>query len=189
MLKFKKLSYEFLQKIFLWEIFFEISVIISAKASINILNLSDIILNMKKLLKDCLFILFIVAVMFFVTDLPSSSFSGTLKFAQLSDTHYSLIKEDTSYKLLSKTKPLLEDAIQQINNHKKLKFVMVTGDGINNPEKDLLYSFIDELNTLKYPWYFVLGNHDTTTSGYLNKENFVKILQEKNPAYNFDSSY
>lgn len=142
---------------------------------------------MKKLLKDCLFILFVVTVMFFVSDLPS--FSRTMKFAQLSDIHYSLVRDDTSYKLLSKTKPLLEDAIAQINSHKNLKFVMITGDGIDRPKKDDFYSLISELNTLKYPWYFVIGNHDTTTSGFLTKENLVKILQEENPSYKFNSTY
>ncbi len=142
---------------------------------------------MKKLLKDCLFIFFVVTVLFFLSDLPS--FSGTMKFVQLSDIHYSLVREDTSYKLLSKTRPLLQDAISQINNEKNVKFVMITGDGIDQPTKDSLYSLTDELNTLKYPWYHALGNHDTTTDGYLNKTNFVKILKEKNPNYIFDSTY
>lgn len=142
---------------------------------------------MKKLLKDCLFIFFVVAVMFFLTDLPS--FSGTLKFVQLSDIHYSLVRDDTSYKLLSKTRPLLQDAINQINNKKNIKFVMITGDGIDRPEKDSILGLTDELNNLHYPWYYVLGNHDTTTDGYLTKTNILKILQEKNPNYTFDSTY
>ncbi|MCD7779048.1 MAG: metallophosphoesterase [Candidatus Gastranaerophilales bacterium] len=142
---------------------------------------------MKKLLKDCCFILFVVIVMLFISDLPS--FSGTIKFIQLSDIHYSLVREDTSYKLLSKTRPLLQDAIEQINNQNNIEFVMITGDGIDKPVKDSLYSLTDELNTLKYQWYYVLGNHDTTTDGYLNKTNFVKILKEKNPNFKFDLPY
>lgn len=142
---------------------------------------------MKKLLKDCLFILFVVAVMFFLSDQPS--FSGTLKFVQLSDIHYSLQKEDTSYKLLSKTKPLLEDAVCQINKQKHIKFVMITGDGIDKPEKESIIALSDTLNTLHFPWYYALGNHDTTTDGYLTKKNFLKILKEKNPNYKFDSTY
>lgn len=142
---------------------------------------------MKKLLKDCLYILFVVMVMFFISDQPS--FSRTMKFVQLSDIHYSLVRDDTSYKLLSKTRPLLRDAIDQINNQKNIKFVMITGDGIDRPTKDSLYSLTDELNTLHYPWYYVLGNHDTSTDGYLTKTNFLKILQEKNPNYIFDSTY
>ena len=144
---------------------------------------------MKKLFKDCLYILFIVVIMCFVTDLPSFSFSRALKFVQISDIHYSLIREDNGYKLLAKTKPLLEDAIEQVNNQKNVKFVMITGDGIDQPTKESIYALTDDLNKLNYPWYYVVGNHDTTTSGFLTKENLVKILQEKNPNYKFDSTY
>ena len=142
---------------------------------------------MKKLLKDCLYIFCIVAVMFFISDLPS--FSGTLKFAQLSDIHYSSVREDNSYKLLSKTRPLLEDAISQINKERNINFVMITGDGIDKPIKSELENLCDILNTLRYPWYYVLGNHDTTTDGYLTKENFLKVLKEKNPKHSYDTTY
>ena len=142
---------------------------------------------MKKLLKDCLYILFVVTILFFISDQPS--FSRTIKFAQLSDIHYSTVREDNSYKLLSKTKPLLEDAISQINNEKNIDFVMVTGDAIDKPNKESLIGVVDVLNTLDYPWYFVLGNHDTTTDGHLTKTNLLKILKEKNPNNTFDKTY
>lgn len=142
---------------------------------------------MKKLLKDCLFILFIVTILFFITDQPS--FSGNLKFVQLSDIHYSTVREDTSYKLLSKTRPLLDDAISQINAMHGIDFVMITGDGIDRPEKESIYQVTDALNQLKFPWYYVLGNHDTTTSGYLTKTKIVQILKKQNPNYTFDSTY
>ncbi len=142
---------------------------------------------MNKLLKDCLYILFVAVVLFFLSDLPS--FSGTLKFAQVSDIHFSTVREDNGYKLLSKTKPLLEDAICQINKENGISFVMITGDGIDRPNKESIEALTDVLNTLHSPWYYVLGNHDTTTDGYLNKTNIVKILQSKNPHYTFNSTY
>lgn len=142
---------------------------------------------MRKLLKDCLYIFFIVTILFFISDQPS--FSGTIKFAQISDIHYSLIKEDTNYKLLSQTRPLIQDAVNQINKERNLNFVMITGDGINNPEKEPLISLCDELNKLHFPWYYVIGNHDTTTDGYLTKKRIVPILKEKNHNYKFDSTY
>lgn len=142
---------------------------------------------MKKLIKDCLFILFVVMVMFFITDQPS--FSKSLKFVQLSDIHYSTVREDTSYKLLSKTKPLLEDAIAQINNLHGVDFVMITGDGIDQPTKTSFYELIEQLNKMNFPWYFAIGNHDTTTDGYLTKERLINILKEENPYFKFDSSY
>lgn len=142
---------------------------------------------MKKLLKDCLYILFVAALLFFISDQPS--FSRTVKFAQISDIHYSTVREDNGYKLLAKTKPLLEDAVYQINKENHIDFVMVTGDAIDKPNKTSLYGVSDILNTLDAPWYFVLGNHDTTTDGYLTKENILKELKIKNPKNTFDSTY
>lgn len=142
---------------------------------------------MKKLFKDCLFILFVVTVLFFLTDQPS--FSRNLKFVQLSDIHYSIAQEDTGYKLLSKTKPLLEDAINQINYIHGIDFVVITGDGIDKPTKQSIYELTDILNTLHYPWYYTIGNHDTTTDGYLTKTKIISILKEQNPNFIFDSTY
>ena len=142
---------------------------------------------MKKLLKDCAYIFFVVIIMFFLSDQPS--FSGTLKFAQLSDIHYSTEREDNSYKLLAKTTPLLKDAISQINNEKSLDFVMITGDGIDRANKQSIYGLMEHLKTLHYPWYFVVGNHDVLTEGYLTKTKLVEILKAENPNYIFDSTY
>ncbi len=149
--------------------------------------ISDIIRSMKKLLKDCLYILFVVTLLFFISDQPS--FSTTLKFAQISDIHYSTVREDNGYKLLSKTKPLLEDAINQVNNEKNIDFVVFTGDIIDRPNKESLDGAVQVINKLNYPWYFVLGNHDTTTDGYLTKKNLLKELKEKNSNNAFDSTY
>ena len=142
---------------------------------------------MKKLLKDCLYILFVVTVLFFISDQPS--FSRTIKFAQISDIHYSTVHEDGSYKLLSKTKDLLEDAISQVNNEKEIDFVMITGDAIDRPTKSSIYGVTKILNTLNYPWYLVIGNHDTTTSGFLTKKTLIEIIRAENPNQQFDSTY
>ena len=142
---------------------------------------------MRKLLKDCLFILFVVVGMFFMTSQPS--FSGTLKFAQISDIHYSVGRDDTSYKLLSHTKELLDDAVNQINKQKNIKFVVVTGDGIDTPDKRALDGMISGLNNLNSPWYITLGNHDTAPSSYINKLNFFKTIRAKNSNFTFNSTY
>lgn len=142
---------------------------------------------MGKLLKDCLYIFFVVVILFFVSNQPS--FSRTLKFAQISDVHYSTVRADNSYKLLSQTKPLLEDAVGQINEAKNLDFVVITGDLIDKPKKESLIETTEILNTLNYPWYTVIGNHDTTTDGFLKKDKYIEILNERNPDFKFDSTY
>lgn len=142
---------------------------------------------MRKLLKDCLFIMLVVVTMFFWTSQPS--FSGTLKFAQVSDIHYSVDREDTSYKLLSHTKELLDDAVSQINQQKDVKFVVVTGDGIDAPDKRALDGMIEGLNSLNAPWYISVGNHDTAPSSYINKLNFFKEIRAKNKNFNYTTTY
>lgn len=142
---------------------------------------------MKNLLKDCVFILFVVVVMFFITSQPS--FSLTMKFAQLSDIHYATSREDTSYKLLSHTKELLEDAVGQINQEKDIDFVIITGDGIDAPNKIDLKGLIDGLNKLNAPWYIALGNHDTMPTSHVNKLNFFKEIRANNKNFTFKSTY
>ena len=142
---------------------------------------------MKKLLKDCLYIFFIVFVLFFITDRPS--FSNSLKFAQLSDIHFSTVREDTSYKLLSKTKPLLEDAISQINNVKDVDFVMITGDGIDQADENSINGLLEELKDIDAPWYYVIGNHDTNPKTDFNKSRLMEILKSENKNFKFNSTY
>ncbi|MBE7704784.1 MAG: hypothetical protein E7Z90_03085 [Cyanobacteria bacterium SIG29] len=142
---------------------------------------------MRKLLKDCLYILFVVTILFFISDQPS--FSRTIKFAQVSDIHYSKRVVENGYKLLDKTQPLLEDAVMQINNEKNIDFVMITGDFIDKPLKESFDGVTQILNELKYPWYLAVGNHDTTTDGYLTKKNLLQELKFKNKNYTFNSTY
>lgn len=124
---------------------------------------------------------------FFFHNQPS--ISDTLNFVQLSDVHYSTVRNNTSYKLLEDSKPLLIDAIDQINNIKDVNFVMLTGDGIDQPTSDSAQALFSLLNTMKYPWYYALGNHDTTTSGTLTKACFLSLLQQCNPNFKFDKTY
>ena len=91
--------------------------------------------------------------------------------------------------MLSKSKPLVLDAVNQINAMNNLDFVIITGDGIDQPTQSSAIEVMDILNTLKTPWYYVLGNHDTTTSGTLTKECFVSLLNEKNQNHTFDKTY
>lgn len=114
--------------------------------------------------------------------------ASSLKFAQISDIHLSTVRGDTSYKLLSKSKPLLEDAIRQINEE-NVKFTVLTGDGIDKPTLQSLDVLIGEMNALKSPWYFVVGNHDTAPGGEVTKSILLQNLKKKNRNFDFNSLY
>ena len=142
---------------------------------------------MKKLFKDVLYIFFVVTVLFFITDQPS--FSNSIKFAQLSDIHFTTVRDDTAYKLLSKTKPLLQDAINQINAESNLDFVVITGDGTDQADETALNELIQELNNLNYTWYYVLGNHEINPQKDMTKSKIWNILQKQNKNLKFNSPY
>ena len=92
-----------------------------------------------------------------------------LNFVQISDTHIS-DSEDTSYKVLSSSKALLEDAIKQVNGLKHVDFVMFTGDMVNEPLKKSYRDFFVLLTKLKYPSLTAFGNHDMVQLQNLDKD-------------------
>ncbi len=119
-----------------------------------------------------------------------------LSFVQISDVHIS-DREDTSYKVLSKSKDLLKDAIEQVNGLKPVDFVMFTGDIVNEPLKKSYRDFFVLLTKLKYPSLAAFGNHDMAqmngdVSGapdYISKKEALSIIKKCNPLYMFDKSY
>ena len=142
---------------------------------------------MKNFLNNIVVAMAVAIFIFFFHSQPSKS--DTIKFVQLSDIHYTAVRNDTSYKSLSQSKNLLLDALDQINAMKDIDFVMVTGDGIDQPTASSANELFCMLNELKFPWYYSLGNHDTTTSGTLSKECFVSMLKNANKQYTFEKPY
>ncbi len=142
---------------------------------------------MKCELRNVLFIFFVVLALL-LTGVPPS-FSQTLRFAQISDIHYASVNSDKEYKLSDNSGPVLEDAIDRINAQKNIDFVVATGDVIDKPKKSYIYDAINILNKLKYPWYYVQGNHDTSPGLYVNKQSIIEILKKKNKNHVFDSTY
>lgn len=135
------------------------------------------------------FLLTVSFLLLFFAQSCSFGFDDTLKFVQLSDTHLSDRVVDTSYKQLSSSKSLLEDAILQICNINDLDFVMLTGDATDKPDEKSVREFINGMNFLNVPWYMAFGNHDIAISGPLTKEKYVSILNSSSPYFNFEKSY
>ena len=115
--------------------------------------------------------------------------SSNLRFAQISDAHYSTFEKDTSFKILNESGKLLDDAIMQVNNTPNLDFVMFTGDMVNQPQEDQLLSFIKHANLLCFPWYVVLGNHDISHGGRLSKKMYLDILNGHSSNYCYTCPY
>lgn len=125
--------------------------------------------------------------MFFGLQCYSSTTS--LKFAQLSDTHFYTGTDNTTYKMIGRSGELLDDAIAQVNEIPNLDFVMFTGDLIDKPFEKELSAFLPHTEKINAPWYFSFGNHDTMVGGYLNPKLYMELVNKYNKNYKFEKSY
>lgn len=115
--------------------------------------------------------------------------SSNLKFAQISDVHFSTFEADTSFKLLSESSKLLDDAVSQVNNIADIDFIMFSGDLVNQPQEDQLLNFIQHANLLSKPWYFCFGNHDVSHGGRLSKELYCDVVIGRNKNFCYKKPY
>ena len=139
----------------------------------------------------CSKILLTALALLFFTNIDAHAFNNTLKFAHLSDSHITLTRENTSFKALKQSKPLLIDAISQINEEKDLDFVFQTGDTIDRANEQDVMLYMTLMNNLRYPWYVAFGNHDFSIPGMGNitRDYYVKLLNSHNKHFNFNNTY
>ena len=139
--------------------------------------------------KKIIFKIFVFAFICLIFMQGCDAGSSCLRFAQVSDAHYSSYEKDTSYKLLSASGRILDDTVSQINGTRNIDFVMFTGDMINQPKEKELLGFINHANLLDRPWYVVLGNHDTACGASLTKSLYFDILNGHNPNFCYKTPY
>ena len=139
-----------------------------------------------KLIKN---IILIVIAFFIAINIQNYSLSNTLKFVQLSDIHYTTKKEDTTFKALSHSKELLEDAISQINSIPNLDMIIITGDLTDSPSVDAVEEVMPYVKQFHTPWYQAFGNHDIAISGKLTKTKYLELLRDNNNDFTFENSY
>ena len=152
-------------------------------------------MNFKQTVRNLVLILFFI----FLNVMPSSAFSFrnmTLNVIQISDVHIS-DREDTSYKMLSSSKELLQDAIKTVNSIAGIDFVMFTGDMVDIATAESYNSFFTLLSELDYPSLNAFGNHDSAvcisgsdecTQG-LKIDEVLEFVKKCNPNYMFNDTY
>lgn len=104
-------------------------------------------------------------------------FAGTIKFAQVTDSHF-IAKDEYRTKVL-------QDTVKQINNEKDIAFVIFTGDNIDSPKEAYLPDFVKIVNKLDAPYYLVIGNHDVFKNNGLSKKHYLEIVRENNHFYRY----
>ena len=131
----------------------------------------------------------LAAALIFTVNLQALSLHDSLRFVHMSDSHLTTTRQDTIFKALSSSKPLLEDAVMQINNLKGIDFVIQTGDTIDRPNESDIMMYMSIMNQLKYPWFIAFGNHDLSVGGDINREKYLTLLNSHNKNFNFNTSY
>lgn len=85
-----------------------------------------------------------------------------MKIAVVSDLHYSREKNTRCPERLGEKAPeLLSRALQRLRDEIRPDILLIGGDLLNDPEDEVLLEKLGEiLNTVKYPWIVIPGNHD-----------------------------
>lgn len=116
--------------------------------------------------------------------------NDNLIFAQVSDVHYSILKNDRIADLNKESPAFLKDVINQINSAPNVDFVMFTGDMIHTPKQKELIGFLNSAKNLKEPWYIALGNHDILRiDGYIPKWAYIKTVKKYDKNFKFSRPY
>lgn len=103
--------------------------------------------------------------------ISQAGFCKNFKFVQVSDLHY---RDDLN------SVETLDKIINNINNTKNVEFVVFTGDNTANANKKLYTNFLNQANTLKVPYYVVVGNHDVAKTSGFSKADFINVVRKYN---------
>ena len=140
---------------------------------------------MRNFIKNIFLIVIAVCIAGFIY--PQYTVGKTLKFAHLSDLHTSHKTAISGNRMHPNSIELTKEAIKQVNEIPSLDFVVITGDGIDYPNTDLLKELGENLAMLNKPYYYAIGNHDVSVD--YSKEKFIKTLSKTNPYKTFDKPY
>ena len=140
---------------------------------------------MRNFIKNIFLLLIAICIAFVIY--PQYSMGKTLKFAHLTDLHTSHKTAISGNRMHPNSFELTKDAINQVNEIPSLDFVVITGDGIDYPNTELLKELGENLATLNKPYYYAIGNHDVSVD--YSKEKFIKNLSKTNPYKTFDKPY
>ena len=128
----------------------------------------------------------ILFLMFFL--FIGSADAKTVRFAILSDIHYTTDKENIEHSARNwgRTQKLLDSAIDGINIA-DIDFVIFLGDNIDSSNENLLISFMDKIKRLNKPYYMCLGNHDAYKISGISKDEYASIVNKYGRYRKYDS--
>lgn len=119
---------------------------------------------------------FILSLLLFAA---TPSFSKEVKFAQITDIHYSLTGETQSTRNISQAGIALQAFVHKINDS-NVDFIMFLGDSIDSSNTEELEGFMNVVKDIKKPYYMIIGNHDAHKASGISKEDYLTIVRKYN---------
>lgn len=110
-------------------------------------------------------------------------YAKSVKFVQVTDSHFSITNADFSQREVGESKEVFEKAINDINTIKGLDFVAFTGDNIDTANPASLKAFLTIANRLKVPYYIVIGNHEVFKSQDFDKKEYMATVRKYSKSY------
>ncbi len=107
-----------------------------------------------------------------------------IRFAQVSDIHLMPETGCRCWWMSDSPRRQLEAAIAHLNQVPDLRFVVFTGDLVDQADPASFQCFQEILTQLRVPYYLSLGNHDIDTlgrKGRFNRDQFVSWCQSQFP--------
>ncbi|MBP6594639.1 MAG: metallophosphoesterase [Candidatus Obscuribacter sp.] len=94
----------------------------------------------------------------------------SFSFAYITDTHLATGLPD-NVKLLAESQLFLQNAVKTIREQ-EVDFVLLGGDQVEGPGRDDIHwqLYVDIIQTLEKPWYFVLGEQDISGPQPVDKQ-------------------
>lgn len=129
-------------------------------------------------MKKLFLILIIITVITIIS--PEHVSAQTLKFAQITDVHFSANPKIKSSRDVSTSAQNLRWAVQNLNRQ-NIDFVVFMGDNIDKSNETDLELFLQTVKDLNKPYYLIIGNHDAYKVGGVKKEDYIKKINQYNP--------
>ncbi len=112
----------------------------------------------------------------------------TLRFAQVTDVHFSPDGKSDSLRDVTYSSRNLKFAINSINKQ-DVQFAVFLGDNIDKSRPENLLAFLRTTQALTKPYYLVVGNHDAYKLTGIPKDDYIKAVKLYNPNFKSDKPY
>lgn len=119
----------------------------------------------------------------------NNAFAKKLIFAQVTDSHLSTEGSDYRNRKLTQSESVLKMAVKDIRKQKDVKFVLFTGDNIDEANKKDLVRFLRITNKVHKPHYLLIGNHEVFRYENFDKQKYMRYVWLFNPRQLFDKPY